>query len=116
MTHPEKLNKILYVLLDTHRKRLNKETLDSRLTFAFICRTVADVTDTWEIEFLKQRLESDGYIKMGDFVDGEPPEMTQDGIRFVQAGAYEREKKNQDIEQKIKEETLKKFQFDKWAF
>ena len=102
MTHPEKLNQILYVLLDTHRKRLEKQTIDKRLTFAFICNKVADITDDWEIEFLKQRLLSDGYIKMGDFDDGEQPEITQSGIKFIQLGAYERERENQDIERKIK--------------
>lgn len=84
MTYPEKLNQILNVLLDTHRKRLDKQTIDKRLTLAFICKTV--------IDFLKQRLLSDGYIKMGDFDDGEPPEITQSGIKFIQLGAYEREK------------------------
>lgn len=116
MTHPEKLNRILYVLLDTHRKRLDKQPTNRRLTFAFICKTVAEVTEDWETEFLKQQLLSDGYMKMSDFGDGEPFEITPEGIKFIQQGAYEKEKRNYEIEQKIKEETLKKFQFDKWAF
>lgn len=115
MTHTEKLNKILHILLDTHRKRLDKQQLDKRLTFAYICKTVAEVTDDWEIDFLKQTLLSDGYIKMGESGDGEPPKITQEGIKFVQQGAYDREKKNREIDQKIKEETLKKFQYDKLA-
>lgn len=116
MTHSEKLNKILFVLLDTHRKRLDQQQIDKRLTFAFICNTVAEVTEDWEVEFLKRTLLSDGYMKMESFGNGEPPVITQEGIKFVQQGAYEREKKNQEIDQKIKEETLKKFQYDKWAF
>ena len=116
MTHQKKLNSILYVLLDTHQKRLNKQQIDSRLNFSFICKVVTEVTDDWEVEFLKQRLLSDGYMTMGDFGNVEPPNITQEGIKFIQQGGYVKEMLNQEIEQKIRVETFKKFQYDKWAF
>ena len=116
MTHQKKLNSILNVLLDTHQKRLNKQQIDSRLNFSFICKVVTEVTDDWEVEFLKQRLLSDGYMTMGDFGNVEPPNITQEGIKFIQQGGYVKEMLNQEIEQKIRVETFKKFQYDKWAF
>lgn len=116
MTHQKKLNSILNVLLDTHQKRLNKQQIDSRLNFSFICKVVTEVADDWEVEFLKQRLLSDGYMTMGDFGNVEPPNITQEGIKFIQQGGYVKEMQNQEIEQKIRVETFKKFQYDKWAF
>lgn len=116
MTHQAKLNRILYILLDNHRKELDNQIIDNRLTFSFICNTVAEVSDDWEIEFIKQRLISDGYIDIFKSELIESPKITQPGIKFIQDGGYEQLQKNKDLEQKIKEETLKKFQFDKWAF
>lgn len=56
MTHQEKLNRILYVLLDNHRRELDNQIIDNRLTFSFICNTVAEISDDWEIEFTKKDL------------------------------------------------------------
>jgi hypothetical protein len=116
MTHYQKLNQILHGLLHVHKLRLEKKPLDKKITFSFICNTVAETTDDWEISFLKNRLLSDGYMIMGDYGDGEPPVLTPDGIKFIQDGAYLEERLERDIDKKIKEETLKKFQYDKWAF
>lgn len=107
MTHARKLNKILNALLYIHKKQLEEQSLDKRLTFSFICNTVTETTDEWEIEFLKQRLLSDGYMKMKDFEDGETPVITSTGICFIQNGAYEQE--NRKIDGKIKEEILHKY-------
>lgn len=55
-------------------------------------------------------------MRMADFGDGEPPILTPEGIKFIQNGAYIQEKSEKEIDKKIKEETLRKFQYDKWAF
>lgn len=116
MTHYQKLNQILHGLLYVHKMHLEKKPLDKKLTFSFICNTVAETTDEWEVAFLKNRLLSDGYMKMGDYGDGELPVLTPEGIKFIQGGAYLEERSEREIDKKIKEETLKKFQYDKWAF
>ena len=107
MTHSEKLNRLLHVLLWTHRKVLTNQPVSTNITFTWLCKTVAEVTEEWEIEFIKQRLLTDGYIKMGDFGDGEPPVLTPTGIKFIQSGGYTREAKERELEQQIKEQTLK---------
>lgn len=55
-------------------------------------------------------------MKMGDYGDGEPPVLSPEGIKFIQDGAYLEERSEREIDKKIKEETLRKFQYDKWAF
>lgn len=53
MTHYQKLNQILHGLLHIHKMSLEKKPLDKKLTFSFICSTVAETTDEWEVSFLK---------------------------------------------------------------
>ncbi|MCK9422216.1 MAG: hypothetical protein M0Q38_06435 [Bacteroidales bacterium] len=117
MTHAEKLNQVLFILLDTHRKRLANQAIDERLTFSFICTKVAEVTEDWEIQFLKQRLISDGYVEVDKSLKIiEPPEITQSGIKFIQQGGYVVVEQSNEIDKKIKAASLQKFQYDKWAF
>jgi len=107
MTHPEKLNAILHILLNNQRAILEKKPIDKRMTFEFICKTVAEVTDKWEVEYLRNILLNDEYIKMGEFGDGEPPVITHTGIKFIQAGGYKKEAENRELESEIKRHTIK---------
>lgn len=114
--HAEKLDKILYVLLDTHGKRLAKQQFDRRLTFKFIANNVAEVKDDWEVELLRQRLLGDGFMVMGKFGNGEPPEMTPTGIAHIQSGGYKANVGEREIDKVIKDETVRNFKYQKWAF
>jgi hypothetical protein len=115
MTHPEKLYKILYVLLDTYRMHLEKHVADKRSTFSFICNSVANIHDAKEIEFLNYCLLSNGYMEMSSIGDGEPPEITQIGIEFVELEENEHQRKKRAIKKQIEDKSLKKFQFEIWA-
>jgi hypothetical protein len=76
---------------------------------------ILKINNRAEVELLKKRLLEDGYIRMGDFGNGEPPEITKLGRNFMELGGYEEEEKNRKIDLKIKEETLKKFHYYNWA-
>lgn len=116
MTRSENLNNILYGLFEVHRKRQAKEKLDPRLTFAFIAKAVNKDIEEWEINYLKETLINDGYIKMGEFGLGEPPQILQAGINFIIAGGYTQKDEELQTERLIKKETLVKFKYDKWSF
>jgi hypothetical protein len=106
MTHPEKLNAVLHILLNNQRAILDRKPIDKRMTFEFICKTVAEVSEKWEVEYLRNILLNDGYIKMGEFGDGEPPVITHPGIKFIQAGGYKQQAEDRELEQQIKRQTL----------
>jgi hypothetical protein len=107
MTHQEKLNSLLHVLLYLQRKVVVNTPMNKKITFAWLCKTVAETEDQWEVEFLRQILLNDGYIIAGRFGDGEPPEITHSGIKFIQTGGYIKEKEQKELDEKIKAETLK---------
>ena len=115
MTHFEKLDTILFVLLDRERINMLKIPPHQKLTFAFICKTVADVKDDWEIEYLKNRLLDDGFIVYGKYGDGEPPSITTPGIKFMQAGGYRQHDKDLNLQREIQEQTLKSLKRSKHA-
>ena len=102
MTNPEKLNAILYLLLNEVR---NSKT-NPKLTFEFICRNVCEVEEDWEIRFLMDTLVSDEYIFINPLVV-ELPKITPKGIKFIQIGGYKNEVEIRDLDKKIKVETLK---------
>ena len=102
MTHPEKLNAILYLLLNEVR---NSKT-NPKLTFEFICTNVCEVKEDWEINFLRDTLVSDEYISINPIIY-ELPKITPKGIKFIQIGGYKNEDVIRDLEKKIKIETLK---------
>ena len=111
MTNPEKLNAILYVLLN----EVTKDNINPKLNFDFICRNVAEVKEEWEINFLRNLLKDDEYIFLNPMIDV-PPKITHKGIKFIQSGGYKKEVENRDLERKIKIETLKSLKRSKGAF
>jgi hypothetical protein len=108
MTHPEKLNAILYLLLSEVRN----SKPNPKITFEFICKSVCEVGEDWEINFLKNTLVSDEYIFVNPILY-ELPKITPKGIKFIQVGGYKSEDENRDLEKKIKIETLKSLQRSK---
>ena len=102
MTNPEKLNAILYLLLNEVRN----SKPNPKLTFEFICTKVCEVTEDWEIRFLRDTLVSDEYIFVNSLVIA-LPKITPKGIKFIQSGGYKNEVENRELEKKIKLETLK---------
>jgi len=115
MTHHEKLNAILHVLLWRGQKGEFRQS-SKLVTFHFICKTVAEVTEEWEFSFLQKILLGDGYMIMVQEKNEELPEITHAGIKFIQNGGYTQAKKDTEIEREIKQKTLKKFRYDKLAF
>lgn len=101
MTNPEKLNAILYLLLNEVR---NSKT-NPKLTFEFICTNVCEVKEDWEILFLRDTLISDQYIFINPMTY-ELPKITPKGIKFIQIGGYTNENEIRDLDKKIKIETL----------
>lgn len=107
MTHNEKLNAVLHILLNNQRLTLENKPIDRRMTFDFICRTVAEATEKWEVEFLRNILLNDGHIEMGKYGDGEPPNITHPGIKFIQDGGYRQLAEDREQDRLIKTETIK---------
>jgi len=109
MTHDQKLNQILHALLSRQPKRFADKTDDKRLTFEFICNALFKGEDVleWEVEFLKSRLLSDNYIKIIEVEDAQLPDLTQEGIQFIQHGGYVEQNRVLKTDKKIKDETLK---------
>ena len=65
MTHDEKLDKILYVLMSRISTRIkNNGEDDKKLTMHFICNTLfqKEGHENWETEFLERILLSDGLV------------------------------------------------------
>lgn len=102
MTHSEKLNAILYLLLN----EVTKSKPNPQLTFEFICKKVCEVSEDWEINFLRNTLIDDGFIFVNPIVY-ELPKITPKGIKFIQIGGYKLELENRELEKNIKIETLK---------
>lgn len=110
MTHDEKLDKILYILMSRISTRIkNNGEDDKRLTMDFICNALfqQESHENWETEFLERRLLSDGLIQYIEVEDVMLPEITDLGIKYIQNGGYKRERSNRDIEEELKKENLK---------
>lgn len=110
MTHDEKLDAILNGLLSRVRTRIeNQGKDDNRLTLEFICNALFSKKghETWETEYLKRRLLSDGLIEFKSFGDYELPEITDLGIKFIQNGGYKKEKFDKNIENELRMLNLK---------
>lgn len=110
MTNPEKLNAILYILLNEVRS----EKPNNKLTFEYVCEKVADVEEQWEIFFLKNILLEDGYIYENNIIDV-PIKITHKGIKFIQQGGYKKEVENRELDNKIKIKTLRSLKDSKKA-
>ncbi len=106
MTHFEKLNSILHVLLATESNLFAGKRLHGVLTLEFICYKVAQASDEKEVQFLSKRLLSDEYVQI-DLVDNwQKPSLTPSGIKFIQAGGYVREQKERELDLQLRQQNL----------
>lgn len=109
MTYSDKLNAILYVLLNNKR-----DVSNPKLNFKFICETVSEVREEWEMTYLKEILINDGYVT--DFSNLlELPKITHLGVKFIQDGGYVEDSENKKLDKIIKVETLKNLKRSKTA-
>ena len=117
MTHDQKLNMILHVLLSRQPKRFSDKVDDKRLTFEFLCNALFKNEGVleWEMDFLKSRLFSDNYIRFIEVDNVQLPDLTQEGIKFIQQGGYEEQNQTLKIDKEIKIETLKELRRGKIA-
>lgn len=82
---------------------------DSCLDFKFIRNALFanEGHEEWETEFLKQRLVADGYITFKDFNNISLPNITANGIDFIQKGGYKYQIKQKLIEDELQLRNLK---------
>ena len=114
MTHYEKLDMVLNGLLYSHIQQ-NGNTI---LTFEFFCSALLkneDVTK-WELDFIQNRLISDGYIKLIEKKNVTIPEITPKGIKFIQDGGYKKEQERKDLQEELVRTTIKSNRRSIFAF
>ena len=97
MTHSQKLNGILHVLIGN----LGKTEVNPKLTFEFICKNVVEVNEKWEMLFLQNMLVNDGYVLSFGGLN-ELPNLTHAGIKFIQNGGYNEIVESRELDKRIK--------------
>ncbi|MCF8258605.1 MAG: hypothetical protein K9J06_13695 [Flavobacteriales bacterium] len=107
MTHDQKLDAILNAYLYGQLLKLSNDPTYHKLTFALVVSRLAPDTESWELDFLRNRLLEDGYLKFSEFGDGEPMELTPKGIAFRQTSGYEKQRLAGELDNEIKIRTLK---------
>lgn len=117
MTHDQKLNYILNVLLSRLPKRLENGVDDKRLTFEFLCNALFkdENMPNWEVMFLRNTLQNDGYMEFLSYDGVELPIITHNGIKFIQNGGYEKEKENKKAQEELINTTIKNNKRSLWA-
>jgi hypothetical protein len=88
---------------------LEYKTDDNRLTFDFLCGALLkdENVDKGEKEFIKNRLMFDEYIEFINIDGVELPDITPKGTEFIQKGGYVKQSELVNLDNEIKEETLK---------
>jgi len=114
MTRDEKLDSILMMLLSIDVKELKNVPMNKPITMDFLNRTNSDLELVdWEMKSLKDELlnedlaiEKDGELRI-----------TQKGKKFItKEKGFKNLAKVSLQEEEIREETIKKFRYDKFAF
>jgi len=103
MTHYQKLDMILNVLLSRVPFRNTNTDYESNLTMEFLCTRLfanENLTD-WEIKFLQDRLIDDKYIEMITVDNVLIPNITQKGIKFIQNGGYKKERERMEMQDEM---------------
>lgn len=114
MTHYEKLDMILNGLLFASTQPRGNNVL----TFEFFCSTLLkneDVTK-WESDFIQERLIKDGYIKLIEKNSVAIPEITHEGIKFIQDGGYKKEQERKNMQDELVKTSIESNKRSKWAF
>lgn len=115
VTHPQKLNSVLHVLLASQTKLFADKPIEGIFTLAWICEKVAGAADEWEVRFISERLLNDGYVEIQLIGTWQKPVLTPSGIKFIQAGGYVQEVKERELDRQIKEQTLQSLKRSKTA-
>ena len=117
MTLHTKLNYLLNGLLSRLPKRLENGVDDKRLTFEFSCKALLknENMQNWEVMFLRNTLQNDGYMKFLSCDGVELPIITHNGIKFIQNGGYEKETENKKAQEKLINTTIKNNKRSLWA-
>ncbi len=113
MKRTKKLDAILNGLLFIDKKRLNHETVNKSLTIEWLSESLKLECEMWEMKSLKNELLDKGLITE---IDAEL-HITEKGKNFsTREKGFSQLDKVADQKDKIREETIKKFRYDKIAF
>jgi hypothetical protein len=112
MSRNEKLNQILNGLLFLRKRKLNSEKLPEICEIHWLCKTLNLETETWEELLIEEQLVNDGFVDKTET----NLSISKAGHNFIIDGGYIKKAKRIEQEDKIKEETIKKFRYDKFAF
>jgi DNA integrity scanning protein DisA with diadenylate cyclase activity len=114
MTRNEKLDKILLMLIAIDVKELKNEPIDMAITMDFINEALIELELVdWEMKSLKDELLNEKLVieKNGEL------RITQKGKKFITRDkGFRNLEKISDQEDTIREKTIEKFRYDKFAF
>lgn len=113
MTRTKKLDAILNSLLYIDKRRLNEESVNKVVTMEWLSDSLNLECEIWEMKSLKNELLDKELITE---IDGEL-HITEKGKHFTtRERGFGQLDKVSDQEDEIREETIKKFRYDKFAF
>ncbi|MBB2950753.1 hypothetical protein [Sphingobacterium sp. JUb56] len=102
MNNNQILDSILHSYLFGQKMKLENDPRYLKMTFDFIfnTQTKREETESWQMEFLKQTLLNDGFIKLPE--SGiEPYELTPTGIKAAQVGWYKKNERDVETEKQL---------------
>jgi hypothetical protein len=103
------LNRILYAFLDAKRK-------ESPRSFRQVVHALDSTIENWQVNFLMEQLEGDGYLRdLEIHGGGGPHELTNEGRKFIQSGGYRAAREREQRTDRIQIETLKSFKWSRAA-
>lgn len=101
MTHDETLDALLHCYAYAETLRLSKNGAYKNYIFRNIALSHNPDLSDWNIEFLKNRLFDDGFLKEAPYGDAEPYILTPEGIKAAQRGHYTKSTKKAEMEDEI---------------
>lgn len=115
MTNNQLLDIILKLYLQDKQWSLSGDPRHSRLTFAKIVKSQVPDIEPWRIDFLKQQLFADKFLKYAKYGDEEPFSLTDDGVKAAQSSWYVALQEKTEQEKIIRAETIKSLRRSKTA-
>ena len=117
MTQRQKLDVILTGLMSRLPMRYEHGADYKILTFEFLCSVLFkdDKAELWEMEYLKDFLINDGYIKMIDVNGTSIPDLTHKGKKFILDGGYVKEHNSKNLQEELIKTTINSNNRSKWA-
>lgn len=111
MTRNEKLDQLLNGLLLLKKREIKKEKLPTICDISWLSKTLNLETESWEELFIEEQLIHDGFVEKID----RSLRISNKGHDFITGGGYKKRAKRVEQDDKIKEETIKKFRYDRIA-